>query len=93
MPVTTIKVYFTNPAITQVIIVQMSRKKNRKKNPHRPVRMKVAALEDPSQPQSEENTWTTKFGTSSVPNTEKTVFQALGLDAQGNIVASFAGVP
>jgi hypothetical protein len=55
--------------------------------------MKVAALEDPSQPQSEENTWTTKFGTSSVPNTEKTVFQALGLDAQGNIVASFAGVP
>jgi hypothetical protein len=94
MNVATINVYFQNPAITRVVVFHMTRKLARpgrwRTNPHQILRSKDAALTDPTSPNSEENPWRAKFGLSNVKATEKSIFRAIGLDANGNQIVSFS---
>jgi hypothetical protein len=80
-----VKTYFSNPTVTRVLVQMLVRQPGSPN--YTPVRIKEAALGDPSEPPTEENPWEAPFELSGL-RPARAVFHVVGLNANGNIVAT-----
>ncbi len=87
-----VQVYFQTREVSKVLFVVLKRRKQdgKKRYPHRPIRFLIGQLLAPASEPSEENPYYVDVQADTVGQNHKLIIMALGLRANGRVIATAA---